>query len=203
LEIHELVCRGAPRIGVAAQFKISPARVTQICKDLDQRFYTEHQENIEALKGRQSQQILHLIHDALNSFVESQEDAVTVKVEDGPEGRTESTTTKGQAGDPRFLEVARKLLSDERLMWGANAPEQHVHRNLHALMPLDERLKVVNENLTKLLPGVVDAPPNIPQSDGPDERSAPVVTSTEVKAESANTAENMASEDGNKDNAHR
>jgi DNA-binding CsgD family transcriptional regulator len=38
--------------------------------------------------------------------------------------RTVTTTTTGQCGDPRYLELIRKLLADIRTIWGLDAPQK-------------------------------------------------------------------------------
>lgn len=38
--------------------------------------------------------------------------------------RTVTTTTTGQCGDPRYLEIIRKLLADIRTIWGLDAPQK-------------------------------------------------------------------------------
>lgn len=41
-----------------------------------------------------------------------------------PEERTVTKTRTGQCGDPRYLELIRKLLADIRTIWGLDAPQK-------------------------------------------------------------------------------
>jgi len=87
----------------------------------------EMRRSIEGAKLRQALALRKIHCEALAAWVRSQQDAQTVKTtKAGNGGEKSEITTRGQSGDPRFLQAALTALGDERNIWGLNAAHKIV-----------------------------------------------------------------------------
>ncbi len=155
--IYTAVCEGTlPLVVIAQQHGISKTRVIQICDAIDIRMAVELAASVGRIKGRQTGQLQALYRKALKAWDRSCGDAESTKTIVGgaggnpPVDRIERTV-KGQAGDPRFLQLMRDLLADERAIWGANAPvKREIDKRVTFTNPV-QRLKAANDRMSRLL----------------------------------------------------
>tara|TARA_Y100000310_G_scaffold204005_1_gene204289 strand:+ start:464 stop:1081 length:618 start_codon:yes stop_codon:yes gene_type:complete len=169
LEIFRQVCSGKTKTAVANEFNLTRNTIILICKKISKLYYEERFAEIENTKGRQSEQLNILYRNAMEAFEASKGDITTTVTVTHPNGKlTEQTITKPCAGDPRFINEARRVLESERQMWGANAPEQHEHKgNFEFNMSVSERMREVTDRIRKHLPGAKQVEAKIiPEDDG-------------------------------------
>ena len=86
---------------------------------------------VEQQKVRQTLCLDHLYRESLRSWEASKDDAtrrVQRTTHAGAGGAVGATVAQlvveTQHGDPRYLEVARKVLADQRRVWGLDAPQK-------------------------------------------------------------------------------
>lgn len=113
---------------VGRAFKLSQEGARQICKKVVDWITPQYVEDIRGQKVRQTESLLHIFREAMQAWERSKLDDVTIRekkvevAEAKIEGVETVMTTRGQAGDPRFLDQARGALDDIRKIWGMNAP---------------------------------------------------------------------------------
>lgn len=86
---------------------------------------------------------------AWEAWARSQEDAETHTLENGKDGKRETFTTKGQAGDPRFLDVILKCVTRRCELLGLDAPKEI---SVPGLVSPEEMEKRRKERWQKVVP---------------------------------------------------
>ena len=104
--------------------------VSKILSRLEQRALEELVDRVERQKARQTLRLDYLYWESLRAWDASKTDAtrrVQRKTDRGP-GTPGATVAQlvveTQHGDPRYLELARKALADQRTLWGLDAPQK-------------------------------------------------------------------------------
>lgn len=115
--------RGWTNDRIAAQIKVHPAALSRAFARHYRRAMKRLEARTAAIKADQYEQLQWLAEQASDGWERSQEDAITVKVSEveDDEGKVypkTETTTKGQAGDSRFLSEFRAALADQRKVLG-------------------------------------------------------------------------------------
>ncbi len=127
-DVCALQLKGRTQREIAKELGISP---TTVCHDLQAVLAMWRDRALDDVETLQREQLarLELIHsDALEGWERSLKDEVTVQESEGEwKGNDESktvTTTRGQAGDPRFLGVRESVLTKQAKILGLEAPEK-------------------------------------------------------------------------------
>lgn len=118
LEIYDLVVRqGWSQWRVAAQYKITQQRVSQICCEVNEALRIQFLKDIRNFRMRQTQQLEELYFQAVSAWHRSQGEAIEVTRLETKSGATVPTVTKELAGDKGFLSVAAGILKQIHDLW--------------------------------------------------------------------------------------
>ncbi len=116
---------------IAAAEGLSQSAVSKILRRLETRALQELVDRVEQQKARQSLRLDYLYGESLRAWAASKADAtrrVQRTTQAGAGGAGGATVAQlvveTQHGDPRYLEVARKVLADQRRVWGLDAPQK-------------------------------------------------------------------------------
>jgi len=164
---------------IGAEFNLSAARVCSICKAVEKWLLKNTQAAVIPIKMQHTRRLEEQLDKALAEYDRSREDAEVEKIvnevdferdEQGnplirngrpvireiKSSRIEKTKS-GRLGDPRYLEQARKCLTDIRKIWGAEEPEKHetkiTQNNVVVYIPDNGR-----GDTTRPVQDVIDAP---------------------------------------------
>ena len=115
---------------IATEEGITQAAVSKILIRAEGRMLRELTAVVAQQKARQMLRLEHLYRESMQAWDESKGDAtrrVQRKTQSGT-GGTGATVAElvvgTQHGDPRFLDLARKVLGDVRTLWGLDAPQK-------------------------------------------------------------------------------
>lgn len=157
LEIYALVCEGKlTGAEIGKQFGVTQQRVCQIRNAVEEWARPQWMGKVDVIKEKQAKLLMHLFQEAMEAWERSKLDAVS-KIDEvgGKNGARKSTTTKGQAGDPRFIAEARAALADIRKIWGANAQPDAIEPIVNVGVQVDVSMAEVRQQILSD-PGVVD-----------------------------------------------
>ena len=128
--IYARWCEGTKTLkAIGAEFGISGMRVCAIRKAVGEYCVKQvYPDRIASIKQEHTDRLEAMIRHAMSGWVRSQQNAETVEnivilSDDGAEYLIPiKRKVTGQAGDPKFLDVAMKGLEQIRKIWGAEAP---------------------------------------------------------------------------------
>ena len=131
LRVLERSVAGLSQREIAAEEGISQSAVSKILQRLEARVLEELVGRVEQQKVRQTLCLDHLYRESLRAWEASKADATrrvqrTTHAGAGAVGggTVAQLVVETQHGDPRYLEVARKVLADQRRVWGLDAPQK-------------------------------------------------------------------------------
>ena len=130
LRVLERSVAGLSQREIAAEEGMSQSAVSKILQRLEARVLEELVGRVEQQKVRQTLCLDHLYRESLRAWEASKADAtrrVQKKTQPGvgaPSATVAQFVVETQHGDPRYLEVARKVLADQRRVWGLDAPQK-------------------------------------------------------------------------------
>ena len=178
LRAMELTVLGWSQQQIASDLGISQPAVSKLLRRVEERVLTELRTLVERQKVRHTLRLEHLFGEAMRAWADSKADTTKRKQrrtqgQSGGDGATVAEiTTESQHGDPRYLDEARKVLSDHRKLWGLDAPAKldlRTSRNPYDDMAEDAlRAEIARQN--QLLQGT--AVPTEPEAGGTVETSA-------------------------------
>jgi hypothetical protein len=167
LRVMELATLGWSQHQIAADLGISQAAVSKILKRVELRILRELMDTVERQKARQSIRLEHLFAEAMRAWEDSKADSTRRRQRktQGAGGNAAGNTmaevvVENQHGDPRYLDQARKTLSDHRKIWGLDAPQKvdvRASRNPYAEMS-EEDLRAELTRQARLLEGADKQP---------------------------------------------
>ena len=131
LRVLDRSVAGRSQREIAAAEGLSQSAVSKILRRLETRALQELVDRVEQQKARQSLRLDYLYGESLRAWEASKTDAtrrVQRTTQAGAGGAGGATVAQlvveTQHGDPRYLEVARKVLADQRRVWGLDAPQK-------------------------------------------------------------------------------
>ena len=131
LRVLDRSVAGLSQREIAAAEGLSQSAVSKILRRLETRALQELVDRVEQQKARQSLRLDYLYGESLRAWEASKTDAtrrVQRTTQAGAGGAGGATVAQlvveTQHGDPRYLEVARKVLADQRRVWGLDAPQK-------------------------------------------------------------------------------
>ena len=130
LRVLDRSVAGLSQREIAAEEGMSQSAVSKILQRLEARVLEELVGRVEQQKVRQTLCLDHLYRESLRAWEASKADAtrrVQKKTQPGvgaPSATVAQFVVETQHGDPRYLEVARKVLADQRRVWGLDAPQK-------------------------------------------------------------------------------
>ena len=124
----ELTVLGWSQPQIARDLGISQAAVSKILKRMETRHLRAWADTLERQKAKQTLRLEHLFAEAIRAWHESKADTTRRrqrKTESGAGGASVAEiVVENQHGDPRYLDEARKALTDQRKLWGLDAPQK-------------------------------------------------------------------------------
>ena len=131
LRVLDRSVAGLSQRQIAAAEGLTQSAVSKILRRLETRAWQELVDRVEQQKARQSLRLDYLYGESLRAWEASKVDATRLvqrTTQAGAGGAVGATVAQlvveTQHGDPRFLEVARKVLADQRPVWGLDAPQK-------------------------------------------------------------------------------
>lgn len=127
--IAELYCKGKTQAEIAEALGLSRQQIGYDLRDIQNRWERIAAKELGRRKGRELARIDHLERVAWEAWARSCQDAKgthvkTVRRGDGQDITTLEKTTKGQCGDPRFLERVAWCIAQRLEIMGAYAPKK-------------------------------------------------------------------------------
>jgi predicted transcriptional regulator len=137
LRVLDRSVQGWSQHRIAAEERITQPAVSKILARAEDRILRDLTAVVAQQKARQTLRLEHLYRESMLAWDESKSDAtrrVQRKTQTGT-GGTGATVAElvveTQHGDPRFLDVGRKVLADMRTLWGLDAPQKLDVRATH------------------------------------------------------------------------
>ena len=121
---------GVSQRQIAQEEGITQSAVSKILRRVEARVLEELMARVEQQKVRQSLSLEHVYRQSLAAWEASKADATrrvqtkTQTAAGASSGTVAQLVVENRHGDPRFLEIARKALADQRRVWGLDAPQQ-------------------------------------------------------------------------------
>lgn len=128
----ELAVLGSTQHDIAAELRISQAAVSKLLARVDERALADMSSTVARQKVRQSQRLERVFAESMRAWERSKEDTTKRRQrqsgrEGGAGGGNQTiaeVVVETKHGDPRYLETARKAMTDMRSIWGLDAPQQ-------------------------------------------------------------------------------
>ena len=130
LRVMGLAAQGWSQREIAADVGISQPAVCKILHRVEARVIGELTATVERQKVRQTLRLEHLYTEAVRAWEASKGEITRRrqrKVTDGSPGEGTTVvevTVENRYGDPRFLDLGRRVLADLRALWGLDAPQK-------------------------------------------------------------------------------
>lgn len=157
LEMYHAVCQGQTYREVAQKYKVTFQNVHYAVQRISSWLAPQLVDSIRQIKAEHTTSLMHIFRQSMEAWERSKLDAVTIKEiavssDKNSEGVEVERTTKGQAGDSKFLSEARAALYQVREIWGANSPIRVEHSDAERVAgrSLDEVRAEVAKKLEQL-----------------------------------------------------
>jgi len=130
LRALELATLGWSQHQIAADLGVSQAAVSKIVARVERRVLRELAATVGRQKARQTLRLEHLFAEAMRAWEASKADRArrrqrkTQAAGSDAGAMVAEIVTENRHGDPRYLEEARKALTDQRKIWGLDAPQK-------------------------------------------------------------------------------
>ena len=121
---------GVSQRQIAQEEGITQSAVSKILRRVEARVLEELMARVEQQKVRQTLSLEHVYRQSLAAWETSKGDATrrvqtkTQTAAGASSGTVAQLVVENRHGDPRFLEIARKALADQRRVWGLDAPQK-------------------------------------------------------------------------------
>jgi transcriptional regulator with XRE-family HTH domain len=182
VQVHDLVLEGRTQHQIAAALGISQPAVSKILRRVEERLLADVAYKAERQRARQTLRLEYVYGQAIQAWQDSKQEGLRRRQRktehDGGTGSTVAELiSEARHGDPRYLDEARKALSDLRKVWGIDAPERvSVDATSHFASMTDEALELeLSRHLRLVRPSspVIDVTPAIAetQEGGHDEKN--------------------------------
>ena len=128
--VLELTVLGWSQQRIAGDLGVSQGAVSKIQKRLELRALGELVATSDRQKIRQTWRLEHLFGEAMHAWDDSKADSTRRRQRKSASGSGGGTASiaevviENQHGDPRYLDEARKILADQRKLWGLDAPQK-------------------------------------------------------------------------------
>jgi len=174
-QVLEHLLQGRTQHQIAETLGISQPAVSKIARRVEERLLADLAYKADRQRARQTLRLEHIYGQAMQAWQDSKQEGLRRRQRKTEhDGGTTSTVaelmSENRHGDPRYLDEARKALTDVRKLWGVDAPERvSIDAVSHFASMSDEALeRELVRHLRLVQPSlpVVDAPPALPARDG-------------------------------------
>jgi len=179
-QVLEHLLDGRTQHQIAEALSISQPAVSKIVRRVEERLLADLAYKAERQRARQTLRLEHIYGQAMHAWQDSKQEGLRRRQRktehDGGTGSTVAELiSENRHGDPRYLDEARKALTDMRKLWGIDAPERvSIDASTHYASMSDDALEAELVRHVRLLQSSapeIDAAPESPESkgDGSDE----------------------------------
>jgi DNA-binding CsgD family transcriptional regulator len=128
-QVFEYVLAGRTQHQIAEALGISQPAVSKIVRRVEDRLLADLTCKAERQRARQTLRLEHLYGQAMQAWQDSKQEGLRRRQRKTEHGSGTSSTvaeliSENRHGDPRYLDEARKALTDLRKVWGVDAPER-------------------------------------------------------------------------------
>lgn len=125
----EQILEGRTQHQIAESLDISQPAVSKIVRRMEERLLADVALKVERQRARHTLRLEHMYAESMRAWGASQQDATRRRQRKsegvGAGGSTfAELVSENRHGDPRYLDEARKALTDLRKVWGVDAPER-------------------------------------------------------------------------------
>ena len=125
----ELSIQGWTQAQIAADLHVSQPGVSKLLGRVEQRVLQELNTVVGRQKARQTLRLEHLYNEAMRAWDRSKADTTRRRQRKTQGGANGDATmaelvVEDEHGDPRYLEQARRALTDMTKLWGLDAPQK-------------------------------------------------------------------------------
>jgi DNA-binding CsgD family transcriptional regulator len=157
IQVMDLMLEGRTQHQIAATVGISQPAVSKILRRLEERLLADLAWKIERQRARHTVRLEFIYGEAVRAWHASKQEALRRrqrKTEGSENGgaTVAEIVSENRHGDPRYLDEARKVLSDLRTLWGVDAPERvSIEARTPYASMADAALEAELERQTRLL----------------------------------------------------
>lgn len=172
--VLELGLEGRTQHQIAEALEISQPAVSKIARRVEERLLADLAYKVERHRARQTLRLEHIYGQAIQAWQDSKQEGVRRRQRktdrEGSSSTVAELISENSHGDPRYLDEARKALTDLRKVWGVDAPERvSIDALSHFASMSDEALEVElarHLRLVQPMSPAIDVTPAVPQIDG-------------------------------------
>lgn len=129
IRVMEQILEGRTQHQIAESLDISQPAVSKIVRRMEERLLADVALKVERQRARHTLRLEHMYAESMRAWGASQQDATRRRQRKsegvGAGGSTfAELVSENRHGDPRYLDEARKALTDLRKVWGVDAPER-------------------------------------------------------------------------------
>jgi hypothetical protein len=125
----ELVLDGCTQQQIAETVGISQPAVSKMVRRIEDKLTADLSYKAERQRARQTLRLEHIYGQAMHAWQDSKQEGLRrrqrkTEHDGGPGSTVAELISENRHGDPRYLDEARKALTDLRKLWGVDAPER-------------------------------------------------------------------------------
>jgi DNA-binding MarR family transcriptional regulator len=127
VQVLDQILEGRTQHQIADALSISQPAVSKIAKRLEERLLADVTFKVERQRIRHTLRLEFIYQQAIAAWHASKQQTLRRRQRktDGDDGATiAEIVSENRHGDPRYLDEARKALTDLRTVWGVDAPER-------------------------------------------------------------------------------
>ena len=131
-EVASMYLRAEPQWKIAQHFGVHPGQITRDLRVIQKQWQEQTHLNLDEAKARELAKLDEIERQAWEAWVKSCKDAETMEVTGTAQGGKSipekvRKTTKGQAGDSRFLAIILDCVNKRSEILGLDAPRKLEH----------------------------------------------------------------------------
>ena len=174
-QVFDQVLEGRTQHQIAEALGISQPAVSEIARRVEERLLADLAYKADRQRARQTVRLEYLYGQAMEAWRASKQDGLRrrqrkTEHDSGAGSTVAELISENRHGDPRYLDEARKALTDLRKLWGVDAPDRMaIDTGSHFASMSDEALDLEVARQLRLLPPsvpVVKVTPPLPPMPG-------------------------------------
>lgn len=180
VQVLEHILEGHTQHEIAEALGISQPAVSKIARRVEERLFADLAYQAERQRARHTLRLEHIYGQAMQAWQDSKQEGLRrrqrkTEHDSGSGSTVAELVSENRHGDPRYLDEARKALTDMRKLLGVDAPERV---SIDAFTPFasmtDEALEAELARHIRLIQPAAPAvttPPALPKPKGEDDET--------------------------------